>query len=85
MSMDAVWGYIKENALSIIAIVISLLAYIHSRRSGKSNIMREIKKKKAELRALNSVHHFADGTTMNDTMMRRSVLEGQIDELEKML
>ena len=85
MSMDAFLEYIKDNALAIIAIVISLLAYIHSKRSDKSKIKGEIAKKKAELKTLNSVHHFTDGTTMNDTMMRRSVLEGQIDELEKML
>ena len=83
--MDAVLEYIKDNALAIVAILISLYALYQNNRGDKSNIVREIKKKKAELKALNSVHHFTDGTTMNDTMMRRLVLEGQIDELEKML
>ena len=83
--MENVLDYIKENILAIIAIVISLLAFIHTKRSDKSNIKREIAKKKAELKSLSSMTHFFDGTTMNNTIVRKTVLLNEIEELEKML
>lgn len=83
--METIFYYIKDNLLAIFAILISLLAYLHSRRSDKSGIKREIALKKAELDAINSIHHYADSTTMNNNMVRRSILEQEIKELEKML
>ena len=85
MIMDAVWEYFKNNALSIVAIAISLYTLYQNHQGGKSIIKGEIAKKKAELKALNSVHHFTDGTTMSNTMIRRSVLEEEIGDLKRML
>ena len=83
--METILYYIKDNLLAIFAIWISLLAYLHSRRSDKSDIKREIALKKAELKTISSIHHYADSTTMNNNMVRRSILEQEIKELEKML
>lgn len=83
--MEALIEYLMNNVLAIIAIVVSLLAYFHSKKSDKSNLKREIALKKAELNTINSIHHYADSTTMNNNMVRRSVLEQEIKELEKLL
>lgn len=73
--MEKLLEYLLDNFLAIIAIVVSFLAYIHSKKSDKSNLKREIALKQAELKTISSIHHYADSTTMNDTMIRRSVLE----------
>lgn len=83
--MDKLIEYLLNNVLAIIAIVVSLLAYFHSKKSDKSNLKREIALKKAELKTISSITHFIDSSTMNDNMIRRSVLEQEIKELEKLL
>jgi uncharacterized protein YqeY len=40
---------------------------------------------KAELDVINSTHHYIDMTTMNNSMIRKSVLEKEIDALKKKL
>lgn len=83
--MDAIIDFIKDNVLAIIAIMISLIALYQNNKSDKSKIRREIAKKEAELKVLNATHHFSDGTTMNDAMIRKSVLEGEIKILKQQL
>ena len=53
--MEAVFDYIKDNILAIIAIIISLIALYQNSRSDKANIKREIRKKEAELKTLSSI------------------------------
>ena len=83
--MERLIEYLLNNVLAIIAIIVSFLAYIHSKKSDKSNLKREIALKKAELKTISSIHQYADSTTMNNNMVRRSVLEQEIKELEKLL
>lgn len=83
--MEAVFDYIKENILAIIAIIISLIALYQNNRSDKSNLKREIRKKEAELKTLSSMHHFVDGSSMSNTMIRKQVLQNEIEQLKNML
>lgn len=83
--MEAIWDYIKENILAIIAIVISLIALYQNNRSDKTNIKREIKKKQAELKTLSSINHFVGDSTMGDTMIRKQVLQSEIEQLKSLL
>ena len=75
----------KENILAIIAIIISLIALYQNSRSDKANIKREIRKKEAELKTLSSMHHFVDGSSMGNTMIRKQVLQNEIEQLKNML
>ncbi|MBO7570204.1 MAG: hypothetical protein J6T11_07630 [Bacteroidaceae bacterium] len=83
--MEAVFDYIKDNILAIIAIVISLIALYQNSRSDKANIKREIKKKQAELKTLSSMNQFIDGSSMGNTMIRKQVLQSEIEQLKNML
>ncbi|MCR5780339.1 MAG: hypothetical protein K6G70_07350 [Bacteroidaceae bacterium] len=89
--MEAIISFIKEYdflftiVLSAIAAIYAFKSFRLAKQNDKDVIHRKIAQKQAELKALNSQHHFMDGTTMNDTMIRRSVLENEIEELEKML
>lgn len=83
--MEAVFDYIKENILAIIAIIISLIALYQNNRSDKANIKREIRKKQAELKTLSSMHHFVGDSSMGDTMIRQQVLQSEIEQLKNML
>lgn len=83
--MDTIWNYIKDNILAIIAIIISLIALYQNSRSDKANIKREIRKKQAELKTLSSMHHFVDGSSMGNTMIREQVLQSEIEQLKNML
>ena len=84
-NMEAVFDYIKENILAIIAIIISLIALYQNSRSDKANIKREIRKKEAELKTLSSMHHFVDGSSMGNTMIGKQVLQNEIEQLKNML
>ena len=57
----------------------------HNSRSDKANIKREIRKKEAELKTLSSMHHFVDGSSMGNTMIRKQVLQNEIEQLKNML
>ena len=83
--MEAEFDYIKDNILAIIAIVISLIALYQNSRSDKANIKREIKKKQAELKTLSSMNQFIDGSSMGNTMIRKQVLQSEIEQLKNML
>lgn len=83
--MEAVFDYIKDNILAIIAIIISLIALYQNSRSDKANIKREIRKKQAELNTLSSMNQFVDGSSMGNTMIRKQVLQSEIEQLKKML
>ena len=77
--------YIKDNILAIIAIIISLIALYQNSRSDKANIKREIRKKQAELNTLSSMNQFVDGSSMGNTMIRKQVLQSEIEQLKNML
>ncbi len=83
--MDAIINYITNNILAIIAIVIAIIALFQNRKSDKSQIKQEIAKKQAELKTLNDMHFFCDGSSMGNAMVRKSVLQSEIEELKKML
>lgn len=83
--MEAVFDYIKDNILAIIAIIISLIALYQNSRSDKANIKREIRKKQAELNTLSSMNQFVDGSSMGNTMIRKQVLQSEIEQLKNML
>ena len=87
--MDWLTEYLTVETLTLIVaiatLIVSCLAYRYNRRNNKTNIKREIAKKQAELNTLNEMHYFTDSSTMGDTMVRRSVLHSEIEELKKML
>lgn len=83
--MEAVFDYIKDNILAIIAIIISLIALYQNSRSDKANIKREIRKKQAELKTLSSMNQFVDGSSMGNAIIRKQVLQSEIEQLKKML
>lgn len=83
--MDTILAYIKENILAIIAILISLYALYQNSKSDKTKIKRDIAKKKAQLKALESHNMFFDSTSAGNAFIRKSELASEIHELEKML
>ena len=89
--METIITFCKEYfdfislAVGFIGVLVGVISVIQSKKSNKSNIKSEIAKKEAELKALNSIHNFIDGTTMNNTMLRRNVLDNEIAELKRQL
>lgn len=83
--MKEILNYIIENALALIAILISLFALYQTHRNNKSSIKREIKKKQAQLDALNNYNGFMDHTTMCSNFSKASMLSSEIEELKKMV
>ena len=84
--MDAIMNFIKDyEILPIIAIIISLMAFIHAKRADKSRIKLKIEQKQAELDALDSIHFHIDMTSAGNSMTRRTVLQKEIEALKKKL
>lgn len=83
--------FAKENynmislLIGFIGIIIGVLGVISAKRRSKDEIRKKIAEKQARLDVLSSTHHFADGTTMNNTMIEREVLKKEIEELKKQL
>ena len=51
----------------------------------KQGIKQEIAKKRAELKVLESTYHVVDSRTIDDIILRKSILSREIEELEKQL
>ena len=87
--MDWLTEYLTVETLTLIVaiatLIVSCLAYRYNRRNNKTNIKREIAKKQAELNALNDMRFFSDSSSMGNAIVRRSVLQSEIEELKKML
>ena len=79
------YDFLFTILFSAIAAIFAIMAYYQSKRSDKEGIRRKIAQKQAELDALSSNHHFIDGGTMNDTIIRQQVLSSEIEEYKKML
>lgn len=71
--------------VAIITLYVSFMAYRHVRTSDIMRKKQEIACKEAELKILSSTNHFIDSTTMNNTIIRKSVLETEIEILKKKL
>lgn len=89
--MDAIWDWAKHNFdlislfVGILGVVIGVVSLVYELRKRKRDIASKIAEKQAELDVINSTHHYIDMTTMNNSMMRKSVLEKEIDALKKKL
>lgn len=55
------------------------------RQTREQDIKQKIREKQAELDVLNETTHFIDGTTMNNAILRKTILSREIEELEKQL
>lgn len=82
--MDLVVGIITL-LVAIATLYVSYITYRDARKSDKKRIKEEIACKQAELNILNSTTHFIDSTTMNNVMIRKSVLQNEIEVLKKQL
>lgn len=84
MKIELIIGIITL-LVAIATLYVSYIAYRYIRTSDKKRVKEEIARKEAELNILSSTTHFIDSTTMNNTMIRRSVLENEINILKKQL
>lgn len=57
----------------------------NKRQTHEQDIKQKIREKQAELDVLNETTHFIDGTTMNNAMIRKSILSREIEDLKKQL
>ena len=89
--MDVMWDWAKHNFdlislfVGILGVVIGVVSLVYELRKRKRDIASKIAEKQAELDVINSTHHYIDLTTMNNSMIRKSVLEKEIDALKKKL
>ena len=89
--MDAIWNWAKENYdlislfVGLVGVVIAVISLVYELKKRKRDVASKIAEKQAELDVINSTHHYIDMTTMNNSMMRKSVLEKEIDALKKRL
>lgn len=89
--MDAIWDWAKHNFdlltlfVGILGVVIGVISLFVDKKKCKKKITYKIAEKQAELDVINSTHHYIDLTTMNNSMIRKSVLEKEIDALKKKL
>ena len=87
--MEAISDWAKENynllslLVGLVGVVIGVVSLVYELRKRKRDIASKIAEKQAELDVINSTHHYIDMTTMNNSMMRKSVLEKEIDALKK--
>lgn len=82
--MELVIGIITL-LVAIATLYVSYITYRYARNSDKKRIKDEIALKQVELNILSSTTHFTDSTTMNNTMIRQSVLKDEIELLKKQL
>ena len=89
--VDTMWDWAKENynllslLVGLVGVVIGVVSLVYELRKRKRDIESKIAEKRAELDVINSTHHHIDLTTMNNSMIRKSVLEKEIDALKKKL
>ena len=89
--MEAISDWAKENynllslLVGLVGVVIGVVSLVYELRKRKRDIASKIAEKQAELDVINSTHHYIDMTTMNNSMIRKSVLEKEIDALKKRL
>ena len=89
--VDTMWDWAKENynllslLVGLVGVVIGVVSLVYELRKRKRDIASKIAEKQAELDVINSTHHYIDMTTMNNSMIRKSVLEKEIDALKKKL
>ena len=89
--MEAISDWAKENynllslLVGLVGVVIGVVSLVYELRKRKRDIASKIAEKQAELDVINSTHHYIDMTTMNNSMIRKSVLEKEIDALNKKL
>lgn len=96
--MEAIITWAKENydlislGFGVFGVLIGIISVIQAKKQvkqakkeQKASIKQKIREKQAELDVLNETTHFIDGTTMNNAMIRKSILSREIEELEKQL
>ena len=84
--MEAMWQYAKDNALALMAIVISLFALFQNYRSDKSKLRSEIAKKKARVKALKSSSQMGgEFHQLEANRIKIAELEAEIEQLERLL
>ena len=82
--------------VGIVGVLISIISVIQARKQVKQakkekqedfkqGIKQEIAKKRAELKVLESTYHVVDSKTIDDIILRKSILSREIEELEKQL
>lgn len=89
--MDAIWDWAKENYdlislfVGLVGVVIAVISLVYELKKRKRDVASKIAEKEAELDVINSTHNYIDMTTMNNSMIRKSVLEKEIEALKKKL
>ena len=83
-------NWLQENwrdAVIIATLVVTCLAYIHSRRSDKKRIRSLLARKQAQYAALDDHFstNFLDGTTSNGLRLKKMELAAEIEELKRQL
>lgn len=84
------FGWLQENwqNVAIVAtLLVTCLAYIHSRRSDKKRIRSLLARKQAQYAALDD-HFYTNGldiTTSNSINMQKRALAAEIEELKRQL
>ncbi len=82
--------------VGVVGVLISIISVIQARKQVKQakkekqedfkqGIKQEIAKKRAELKVLESTYHVVDSKTIDDIILRKSILSREIEELEKQL
>lgn len=82
--------------VGVVGVLISIISVIQARKEVKQarkekqedfkqGIKQEIAKKRAELKVLESTYHVVDSKTIDDIILRKSILSREIEELEKQL
>ena len=82
--------------VGVVGVLISIISVIQARKQVKQarkekqedfkqGIKQEIAKKRAELKVLESTHQVVDSKTIDDIILRKSILSREIEELEKQL
>lgn len=96
--MDAIITWAKENfdlislGVGILGVLIGVVSVIQAKKQvkqakkdKKDEIRKSIAEKQAELKVLEETTHFIDSTTMNNAILRKSVLQNEIEALKKQL
>ena len=82
--------------VGVLGVLVSIVSLIYAKRTvakakkeqekdKKDEIRQIIAEKQAELKVLQETYHFIDGTTMNNAILRKSVLQNEIEALKKQL
>lgn len=100
MELIITWAKDNYNLIclgvGVVGVLISIISVIQAskqvkqarkekKEDFKQDIKQEIAKKRAELKVLESTHHVVDSKTIDDIILRKSILSREIEELEKQL